>query len=309
MGLKSSAILSAGCPDSTQPGSTCSAARERPRRTPSGRYSIGSVGEPYVPGLLGAATSLRSDCSGPDPGTTSATEVIVLDDMVAIFKSDVALQILLSALEHPTGRERSRVVKYQPQRGKRARAVFPGWDHLHHQPRTARTRICSEPSRAVSTSLNYDPSDARNSEQLMLSVCRVGMARAVLPTVTPEEGLRTVAEFVISETSSASGARFRSAAVFQQGAPRLPAVEAGRRDRIGLAATWVERVDRGQTPGRHSLPRRPAPRRTERKSVEHAIIVEEILRDCQSREDRVSEWIRRTGKSERAFYRRLAEIR
>ena len=30
-----------------------------------------------------------------------ADEVIVLDDLVTIFKSDVALQILLSALEHP----------------------------------------------------------------------------------------------------------------------------------------------------------------------------------------------------------------
>ncbi len=39
-----------------------------------------------------------------------ADEVIVLDDLGAVLKSDVALQILLSALEHPTARDRSRVV-------------------------------------------------------------------------------------------------------------------------------------------------------------------------------------------------------
>jgi hypothetical protein len=38
-------------------------------------------------------------------------EVLVLDDLGDVLKSDVALQILLSALEHPTARDRSRVVK------------------------------------------------------------------------------------------------------------------------------------------------------------------------------------------------------
>src|ERR1700733_10193930 len=42
-------------------------------------------------------------------------EVIVLDDLTAVLDSDVALQILLSALEHPApgDRTRSRVVKYR----------------------------------------------------------------------------------------------------------------------------------------------------------------------------------------------------
>jgi hypothetical protein len=52
-------------------------------------------------------------------------EVIVLDDLGAVLKSDVALQILLSALEHPTSRDRSRVVKYRRQ-GREERAVFRG---------------------------------------------------------------------------------------------------------------------------------------------------------------------------------------
>jgi hypothetical protein len=42
---------------------------------------------------------------------------------------------------------------------------------------------------------------------------------------------------------------------------------------------------------------------------EERVIVQEIVRDYASREQRVQAWIERTGKSERAFYRRLAEMR
>jgi hypothetical protein len=52
-------------------------------------------------------------------------EVIMLDDRGAILRSEVALQILLSALEHSTNRDRSRVVKYRLQ-GEERRATFSG---------------------------------------------------------------------------------------------------------------------------------------------------------------------------------------
>jgi hypothetical protein len=48
--------------------------------------------------------------------------------------------------------------------------------------------------------------------------------------------------------------------------------------------------------------------REARKEEEHAI-VEAIVRDYPSRDERVRAWAERTGKSERAFYRRLAELR
>jgi len=48
--------------------------------------------------------------------------------------------------------------------------------------------------------------------------------------------------------------------------------------------------------------------REARKDEEHSI-VQEIIRDHPSRDERVRAWINRTGKSERAFYRRLAEMR
>jgi hypothetical protein len=53
--------------------------------------------------------------------------MIVLDDLVTILRSDVALQILLSALEHPArdDRTRSRVVKYR-RKGVEERVAFRG---------------------------------------------------------------------------------------------------------------------------------------------------------------------------------------
>src|SRR5258708_6017222 len=43
----------------------------------------------------------------------SPDALIVLDDLANIFKSEVALQLLLSALEYPTNPDRSRIVEYR----------------------------------------------------------------------------------------------------------------------------------------------------------------------------------------------------
>lgn len=48
--------------------------------------------------------------------------------------------------------------------------------------------------------------------------------------------------------------------------------------------------------------------RADRKDEEQALI-RELVDAFPTRAERVREWSRRTGKSERAFYRRLAELR
>ena len=75
---------------------------DRPWRRKSGNPTPNRRGHLTLMGLF------KSIAEYPD-------EVIVLDDPRAVLKSDVALQILLSALEHPTGRDRGRVVKYRRQ--------------------------------------------------------------------------------------------------------------------------------------------------------------------------------------------------
>jgi len=49
------------------------------------------------------------------------------------------------------------------------------------------------------------------------------------------------------------------------------------------------------------------PLRAERKQDER-VLLRQILREHETREERVRVWMERTGKSERAFYGRFAEI-
>ena len=57
---------------------------------------------------------------------------------------------------------------------------------------------------------------------------------------------------------------------------------------------------------RHSV---DSPLTEEAREDEERSILQEILQTQPSRDERVRAWIVRTGKSERAFYRRLAEMR
>ena len=153
-------------------------------------------------------------------------EVIVLDDLVTIFRSDVALQILLSALEHPTARDRSRVVKYK-RKGETVRVAFRG-GIICITNRVLHDADLLGAFKSRVHVLNYDPSDAQLGA-LMLSLADRGWP-ADHPSVTPAEA-REVARHLIGELL-----RVRPAAVPEQGAARLPAME-GRGGGVGLAGS------------------------------------------------------------------------
>jgi hypothetical protein len=51
-----------------------------------------------------------------------------------------------------------------------------------------------------------------------------------------------------------------------------------------------------------------APASRQARKDEERAIVQAIMQDHRSRDERVRAWIERTGKSERAYYRRLAEM-
>ena len=125
-----------------------------------------------------------------------ADEVIVLDDLGAVLKSDVALQILLSALEHPTSRDRSRVVKYRRQ-GREERAVFRGGIVCISNRELHDDELLGAFKSRVHT-LNYDPTDAQLGA-LMLDIADRGWpAGSSNPEINPETA-RTVAHYLIGE--------------------------------------------------------------------------------------------------------------
>jgi hypothetical protein len=228
-------------------------------------------------------------------------EVIVLDDLGAILKSDVALQILLSALEHPTSRDRSRVVKYRRQ-GREERAVFRGGIVCISNRELHDDELLGAFKSRVHT-LNYDPSDAQLGA-LMLDIADRGWpCGSVNPEIGPEEA-RTVAHYLIGEMLRLS-CPFDLRLLVNKAFPDYQQWKDGEAEsdwRDLITASIEEHL----VAVRHS-DESPVSRE-ERKSEEHSIL-REIIRDNPSRDERVRAWIERTGKSERAFYRRLAEMR
>jgi hypothetical protein len=228
-------------------------------------------------------------------------EVIVLDDLGAVLKSDVALQILLSALEHPTSRDRGRVVKYRRQGGE-MRAVFRGGIVCISNKELHDDEMLGAFKSRVHT-LNYDPTDAQLGA-LMLSVADRGWpAGSENPSIDPDAA-RTITHYLIGEMLRLD-CHFDLRLLVNKAFPDYQQWKDGEAEsdwRDLITASIEEHL----VIVRHSdeLP----VSREARKEEEHAI-VREIVENHPSREERVRIWIQRTGKSERAFYRRLAEMR
>jgi hypothetical protein len=222
-------------------------------------------------------------------------KIIVLDDLVTIFRSDVALQILLAALEHPAPNDptRTRVVRYR-RKGKEDRVAFRGGIvcisnrelHEHDLLAAFRSRVHT---------LNFDHSDAQLGA-LMLDVAEKG-TKGVLSAEAV-----AVARFVIGEMIRRQ-CRFDLRLFFDKALPVYRLWKDGETEsdwRDLVTASIEEHLVAVRYAGER-------PSRAERKDEEHAIL-REILQQHDTRQERLQAWIDRTGKSERAFYRRLAEI-
>jgi hypothetical protein len=227
-------------------------------------------------------------------------EVIVLDDLAAVLDSDVALQILLSALEHPApgDRTRFRVVKYRRQ-GREERVSFRGGIICISNRQLHDDEMLGAFKSRVHT-LNYDPSDAQLGA-LMLGLAEVGWPLTGRTEIAPEEA-RAVAHFLIGEMLRL-GCRFDLRLFVNKALPdyqqwKDDETESDWRDLVTAS------IEEHLVAVRHADER---PSRVERKQDEHALL-REILREHDTREERVRVWSERTGKSERAFYRRLAEM-
>jgi alkylated DNA repair dioxygenase AlkB len=227
-------------------------------------------------------------------------DVIVLDDLAAVLDSDIALQILLSALEHPVpgDRTRSRVVEYKRQ-GREERVSFRG-GIICISNRVLHDDDLLGAFKSRVNIRKYDPSDAQLGA-LMLGFAELGWPLTGRPEISPEEA-RAVAHFLIGEMLRL-GCSF-DLRLFVDKA--LPSYQQWKDDEA--ESDWRDLVtasiEEHLVSVRHEDGR---PSRAERKQGEYAVI-REILRDHETREERLRAWTERTGKSERAFYRRLADL-
>ena len=224
-------------------------------------------------------------------------EVIVLDDLVSIFRSDVALQILLSALEHPSAPDRGRTVRYKRHDEER-RVYFRGGIICISNRELHDEELLGAFKSRVHT-LNYDPSDAQLGA-LMLDISTRAWP-ADRPSLSPSE-CGEVARFVLGEMMRLE-CRFDLRLFVNKGLPlyqqwKDDETESHWRDLVTAS------IEQHLVTARHP---EVQPSRNERKEGEQAL-VQEILREHSTRMARVRAWAERTGKSERAFYRRLAEM-
>ena len=164
-----SGLRAAAWPGSTRPGSTCSAAghgQDAHRAAPVLEKEIREL-YTYQRGHLTPMGLFELIAEHPD-------EVIVLDDLVTIFKSDVALQILLSALEHPAPGDRDSRPRGRSTGGRahEVRVAFRGGIICISNRELHDDELLGAFKSRVHT-LNYDPSDAQLGA-LMLDIAERG---------------------------------------------------------------------------------------------------------------------------------------
>lgn len=224
--------------------------------------------------------------------------VIVLDDVSQIFADKKALQILLAALGNQPDDRHTRIVKYRRQ-GRDQTVRFTGGIiaisnlELHSQP-------LLEALKSRVHYLKYSPTDEQIAA-LMMEVAKKGWPSDDQKLTANE--CREVATFLIAE-SQRINTRLDMRMLVDKAFPdflqyRNGDCEAHWKDliRTSLEEQMVELT--------HT--KAAASSRQADKEQEHDAI-REIMATFSDRLEQLAEWTTRTGKSERAFYRRLKEI-
>jgi len=226
-------------------------------------------------------------------------EVIVLDDLVTVFQSAEALQILLAALEPPATPGGERLIRYR-RRGREERTGFSG-GIISISNRVLHDADLLGAFKSRVNVLDYSPDDGQLGA-LMLELADKGWPFGSPGTVVPARA-RDVAEHLISEMLRLH-CPFDLRLFVDKALPLYQQWADGEAE-----CDWRELVTScvGENPA-EALHGDGRLSRAERKAGEQEV-VEQILEEFQTRAARSEAWRLRTGKSERAFYRRLAELR
>ena len=224
--------------------------------------------------------------------------VIVLDDVAQLLADKKALQILLAALGNQPDNRHARIIKYRRQ-GRDETIRFTGGIiaisnlELHSQP-------LLEALESRFTTSGILPPTTR-WRLLMLEVSRKGWP-SQSPVLTPAQCLE-VATFLITE-SQRLNVRLDMRMLVDKAFPdllqhRQGDTEAHWKD---LVMTTLEQQTVELT---HTIAE--ASTRQARKEQEHEII-RQLMAEHADRDQQVTAWKECTGKSDRAFYRRLSEL-
>ena len=224
--------------------------------------------------------------------------VNVLDDVSAIFTQPIALQILLAALSNQPQAAGGRVVQYRRQ-GLVSKVQFTG-GMICISNLELRSAPLIQAIKSRVHYLRYEPTDEQLAA-LMRAIALKGWSAGQLD-MTPLECEEVVSYLIVE--SERLGCRLDLRLLVDKAFPdylqhRSRATEVHWKDLV--AATLQEQlVELLHTPDRSAS-------RMERKLDEQQL-VKQLLTEFPTREARVAAWKERTGKSERALYRRRREL-
>jgi hypothetical protein len=222
--------------------------------------------------------------------------IIVLDDVAAIFRQPIALQILLAALGSPHDATRARIVQYKTAIETRE-VPFSGGiiclsnlalDGHHHEVLAAlRDRVHV---------LSYEPTD----EEIIALICK--LADEGVDGVPPEKA-RMVATYLIQECKAReirpSVRLFVDKAIGDYRLHAAGKCETHWRDLI--ASELEQQLVEPQYPTTDVS-------REEQSEAELRVALD-IYLSFETRAERSEQWKCRTNKSEKAFYRRVGQLR
>jgi hypothetical protein len=218
--------------------------------------------------------------------------IIPLDDVTAVLDSDVARQILLAALESPSPRDRTRtrIVTYRRHEEVR-KAPFRGGITCISNKELHGDEVLEAFKSRVHV-INYDPADAEMGARI-LEIAETGRLSNA-HGVGPEERLE-VARFVIGEMLRV-GCRFELRLFVAKAMPIYRQWKAYRTE-----SHWRDLVSASVE--EHLVEMRHTPTRAEEMAADRDL-VRALKREQLTRRDQIDAWVRLTGKSERAWYRR-----
>jgi hypothetical protein len=223
--------------------------------------------------------------------------VLVLDDLPAIFRGNVAPGLLLSALGTQSG-SKHRVISYR-RKGHAEDVIFSGGIIIISNIQLHDTPVFAAIKSRVHC-LNYDPTDAQIAA-LMREIASRGWP-ADKPKLSPEE-CSQVAEYLIGQ-SQKLGLRLDIRLLVSKALPDF--FQFRERD---AETNWMDLIQTTLLEKlcelRHTA--KDSRGRVEVKEDERRLI-RKLRGEFASQEERISAWVERTHKSARAYYRRAKEI-
>jgi hypothetical protein len=222
--------------------------------------------------------------------------IIVLDDVSALFNQPIALQLLLAALGNPHDGSGVRHVKHQTANGTRVVPFSGGVICMSNLPLDGHHHEILAALRDRINVINFEPSD----EQIIALIRK--LAEDGVGGVPPDKA-KMVAAFLTAECK-ARGIR-PSVRLFVDKALRDYKLWASENCETHWRDLVVSDLEQQLVELQHEVRDLT---RAEQIEAEQRVALDVYL-TFEPRVDRVQAWTARTGKSQAAFYRRIAELK